>query len=687
MPRLQFLKLKGDLDKSKAAALKRWIVLVCCTLWILISIVRAPASTGTWKDMSIDSSWVIGLAASLQEGAIAGRDFQFTYGPVAQLIASVGAALNIDRSAYPALPMIVLCFWLYGILLFAGIALILSELDWRTVLLVCVMGSVLNLFSEPTSFRNLSLLLCAAVFYRTVTAKSKSTRFVLASLTGVLALWAQLTSLDLGLYAVAMIISASVGLALLPAVQGVGRVWDSANRYITAGGVALAAFTLGNILLSFAFRASSNTYGNYAGLFEYQRLSLDLVQGYNLTTGAPWSLGRVHTILLIIVVTYTIIVAGSRFFSKDETDAACILVLTLTSVIALKSALLRSDIGHISVACGPLVLVFLILGRDELTHRRRGVLWIACGVMLVWMWPWSGVYAFNDLRTVLNRPIAPLQKMINLRRAVTPPEALPPDLQLSLSSGPAKVFSFPYDTYIGSAINQLFVPPALQNYAAPNVGLQRYYVWRLQKHQPQPALVYGVDDIGSPRMDEVQHITRSPGIFQYIYENYELQDDRHFGNGFYILAPRSAPVVMNFTPVQVETIREHAREEIRAPAAVPCLVARLNLRLRYPVTIAISRPAAARVTFLLRDQIVESSRLVPLDNGRSFSTMISLTPPSAFFQLFNDSQVSPPRWDKIQIDFSAADFLDVGPSSVEVLSIECFNKSAKTEVTSHAAIN
>jgi hypothetical protein len=127
--------------------------------------------------------------------------------------------------------------------------------------------------------------------------------------------------------------------------------------------------------------------------------------------------------------------------------------------------------------------------------------------------------------------------------------------------------------------------------------------------------------------------------------------------------------------------------EIRTPAPVPCLIARFDLFVRYPVTMNIGRPVGGRVTFFLGEQVVKSSRLVSLDNGRGFSTFVSLSPPAAFYQLFNDSDVPSPRWDKIQIDFPTADLLDVGPSQIEVRSIECFNKSNGAEVTSHAFIN
>jgi hypothetical protein len=195
--------------------------------------------------MNLDSSWVIGLAASLQQGAIAGRDFQFTYGPASQFVASLGAWLNVDRSAYPTLPLIVLCFWLYSIGLLALIVLVLKDLDWKAILLICGAGAVLNLFSEPTSFRNLSVLLCGVVFYRSAAAQSNSRRFLLALSSGLLAFWAQLTSLDLGLYAIAVIVGVSVGMALL--------AWESAKCYVAAGVVAIATLTAGNIFLSVVF--------------------------------------------------------------------------------------------------------------------------------------------------------------------------------------------------------------------------------------------------------------------------------------------------------------------------------------------------------------------------------------------------------------------------------------------------
>jgi hypothetical protein len=51
--------------------------------------------------------------------------------------------------------------------------------------------------------------------------------------------------LDLGLYAIAVIVGVSVGMALL--------AWESAKCYVAAGVVAIATLTAGNIFLSVVF--------------------------------------------------------------------------------------------------------------------------------------------------------------------------------------------------------------------------------------------------------------------------------------------------------------------------------------------------------------------------------------------------------------------------------------------------
>jgi hypothetical protein len=169
-------------------------------------------------------------------------------------------------------------------------------------------------------------------------------------------------------------------------------------------------------------------------------------------------------------------------------------------------------------------------------------------------------------------------------------------------------------------------------------------------------------------------VTRLPILFRYLYENFQLRDARKYGDGFYILDSRTTPNKMIFSPVTTEVIQDAGRVLLRPAEPTACLLVSLDLIITYPRSILLRRPSGAVVTSHFEGKVVQSSRLVPLDNGKKFSSIISLMNPAEFSQLFGDSELRSPWWDEIEIQFQAIDLVDTLPSTIEVLSVGCFNK-------------
>ena len=145
----------------------------------------------------------MGLPEALHQGDVSGRDFHGTYGPVAQLFAFAGAWFHDSWSPLDALPLILLSFITAAIVLAAIVLFLLKPLGWKACAFIYLCCAGLNLFSEPTSFRALVLLVSSAVVYRALDSESDAGMFFWAALAGVISIVCQLTTAELGIYSIA----------------------------------------------------------------------------------------------------------------------------------------------------------------------------------------------------------------------------------------------------------------------------------------------------------------------------------------------------------------------------------------------------------------------------------------------------------------------------------------------------
>src|SRR4051812_41059578 len=102
-------------------AAKPFVISLFTLLWLVVLVQRAPDEIVKRSEIGIDTSWVAALPETLRQHQISGRDFHFTYGPLAQLIAYAGASLHSPWAALDAVPLITLAFYAASVFLFAAI--------------------------------------------------------------------------------------------------------------------------------------------------------------------------------------------------------------------------------------------------------------------------------------------------------------------------------------------------------------------------------------------------------------------------------------------------------------------------------------------------------------------------------------------------------------------------------------
>src|SRR5262249_43794814 len=107
---------------------KLTVIVVFTLCWLLVGLARSNMP----RDLAgFGGSSLMGLATSLQQGSVSGRDFQSTSGPATQLLAWMATAITKDGSSLSAYGMIVFFFCVVTAILMAVLLLVCDRLSWK----------------------------------------------------------------------------------------------------------------------------------------------------------------------------------------------------------------------------------------------------------------------------------------------------------------------------------------------------------------------------------------------------------------------------------------------------------------------------------------------------------------------------------------------------------------------------
>jgi len=653
---------------------KPFVIAGFSLLWLIVSIVRAPERFVPTADMGIDASCMIALGAGLREAFISGRDFQFTYGPLTQVLAFAGAWFHNPWSPLDALPLIVLAFETASICLLAVSLILLKELDWKDCTFIYIFAAGLNLFSEPTSFRVLAFLLSTVLTCRALNSRSDSAMVRRSVLVGVMCLVAQLTTAEMGLYSIAASLSTFAIWTLLCIWHRARGVAQPQTRSVLISLAVVATTYIGaNVIVSSLLAFSAPSYHYF---FDYQRYALEAIGGYNFTAGLPWELTASQTLGIAIVAAFTL-VAGLGFALKsDSSHAALLLPLLVSSMISLKSAFVRSDTGHITQATSLLLFAFVLIGalyfRNVRSFKTPVILWSGMFGLLWLSWPWAGFYAASDIFVAAGN--SPFQKLMRIRASSSSVEKVLPDELVAAVADTSNtpMLTFPYQNHIAIKLQRKVLAPVLQSFDATTPKLQNFYVEQLEEHGQNLDVVYGMDDIAFPTLDSVQTITRLPIIFDYLYEHFGLTTDAQFGHGFYLLRRITSSRRFNTAEVFFDIHKTSGSEmEIRPQNPSRCSLLKFDLRVNYPAVQYFGRPLPIDLTVFQNEALLLKTGLVAIAPTVPFSTYISLMPPELFHKVFAKGSAPTSSWNLLRIGPRRSDWLGVPYSELHIDKITC----------------
>lgn len=661
MPRLSF---NGRLAGRLAAAL------FACAYCMMPFSLPPDASAG----MGIDSSWMIGLTQAAGQGEISGRDLFSTYGVLFQGLGRLAQGLHATGSLYDSLSILLFLQNLLAVGLLALCLFLIDRIGGHSVLFVMLMLLYLG-FLQAALHRPLAALVAVLVLWRTLRAETQRRRLQGTAGAALLAFLAQLLTFDMGIFAVATGVAGLAALALLsrfglPAPAALPRPRDLLALAATLVGTFLAA-NLG-LGIVFALTGPAGT-----GVLTYWTTMLQIVQGYNYTLSSPWSLQKMPVIVLGLLALYVLGFVVRHLRRLAATDLALFLFLGAFAAVMLKSATVRADMGHIWLGVTPLVMTFLLLGRDWLGERWINPSWIWSGLLLLLLGVWAGV-AIERIQlpfALLHQGIRPWQNLPGL--ATFAPGrlvALPKPLAESRARGGLLVF--PYQDYLAALAGRPLVAPLIQAYQADTAALERLYTARLAARKRPFEVLYAFDGTTSLAFEGVQQVSRNPGIFEYLYGHFQPVVPQTPDPGYLLLERRAAPRRLAGPPL---AFHPNAGGPAPYPGVIldrpaACSLVRLTLRFDYPRRTVLGRASQVAAIFSAGGVPLLQAPLVSLNGRGPFSTYVSLLPAESFRRVL----AGPPGIPGVAFDrlsFVAADssFLAFAPWAVHVDRLDCLN--------------
>jgi len=486
-------KASSTTPSSASSRTRSWVLRHCDLLFLLLFVLASVPPV--WlssralvvvRDTSlIDDNWHLDEVFKLSRGVWVGRDVAFTHGPIFQWLSGVPArSMGLSMGAIYA-TWVTVPAWCALVFVYLTLRLLLPEQPgWKRALLL----SLVIVFWEP-SLRNALPVLLFAVFLRGwyAVCEGRVRTYILGIVAAVLLVTAFLVASDTGIYSSAawIIVSAAI---IFEARRG-KHIFGKSLR-------VLLAFALSAFVLALAVNAVM------ASTFDcrYWKDNALQVSVYRWATPAAMTdagTGRLLGTLIAGAALFLVRTGVKNKVNPVLTERPAFLLGGFAfAVVMLQSALVRSDYGHIVIACFAMVLLSgaILFSFESLPLSLfLAFLAIACSVLVSQpAFQRSGVtWLIQQVRHPLTECPAGFQEF---DRGCFAPE-FTAMLQsasdfLGQSSAPQdRIMVFPYQTKFGIAARRTVAGGLMQAYTASGPELAQLEIAGLES-RPAPAGLY-----------------------------------------------------------------------------------------------------------------------------------------------------------------------------------------------------
>ena len=619
--------------------------------------------------LDLDCSWVVDAQYKLLNGQLSGRDYAFTYGPLSQIIFSIGLLANKSYLVVDGTSFLRTGPYLVSLVLLVLAVALVRDANWKTsVVILFISFATLD---SLLILRPISTVIAIIVMNYAVCQERMQKTLLLATTTGLVCFLGQLITFEIGTFAL-------VGAIIIVVVNAVNELLFSKTNNITKQQqlkktiivliTLVISYTSLNLIIDIYYKTSSPT---YTGFFDYQYYNLQMMGTYAYTMTTPWVMSRSlgFTIIGIFIYSFCFIIYNFRYYSSEQ--RSLYISLLFIAFLQLKSMLVRNDEGHVLLSITPLVFLFLLLAYNSHAQRRFSVAAFILVTALALTSPKTGKW-FDEMTNILANPSIFWQQIAQARSYTMRIAAvLPDDFRVALSPNSSLIL-FPYENIISVALNRSSIAPVLQPYSASNSKLQNYYINNIQKVVNAAEVVYCTK---SSKIDNVDYITRSSLIFEYLLEHFNIKQDKIFDNGCTILQPRQQVYSIPATLVHFQSRPNKDRSKLSFSEAASCTLLRLKITVVYPIIGTFGRTTPIAVRVMSKDVEIVDKTVVPIDVGQPFIAYIYLGDESGSYTLFNPKRTSAivKQIDAIELRSVSFGPFDVHPRSVKIESVECIN--------------
>ena len=651
--------------KFGSQGLKVAVVLVFTVCWLLIILARSQAPR---DPASLEGSSLVGLATAMQQGELSGRDFQSMYGPGAQALAWICTTVTSSRSPLDALGLMVFAFCAASAVLMAAVLLLCDRVSWQQAAVFYGFSIFLNLFYDVFDLRGALLLLNVAFAYRVVAAETLSRRTIWAVATGVLCFVSQLVTFDIGMYAAIAIVC-----TLMAGVNTPRR-----TELLHGAGTFVSTFAALNVALVAFFTLTSPV---HTLVFDYHNYAFEMLRGSHNTLGVLWQLPIAHTVALVVVSLYVLVMCVMTMWRSHPLDGALSSGLAVSAVLWVMTGFVRSDIGHITAAFTPMVVILSFVFPRDWSMPKEAAVWVVIAATVLLAWPMSSISAPTDLLKMVRGEVGAGDTFRDLHTARRPLDETvkaslgAPDQPDQANRRNVPLLPFAYDTYIVPGVRRPLFAPVLETYGVSTPYLEDYYLKALQRRrQAGLEILFGPDRTDDLRTGGVQAITRTPNVFEYIYRNFALVSQEVHADGHYVLAPVDEPPPVSIEPLKFSRMEESLGSGmVKLTTPSTCGLIRVEMQLGYTRRSRFLRLSGIHVYLSDGDQRVWQGSIRALEPNQTFVTYISPLQPSVFHKVFGREPVRGVRWDKLEYRSAPADLLGAKATRVEIFGLECLD--------------
>ncbi|MDE2590285.1 MAG: hypothetical protein KGL95_11565, partial [Patescibacteria group bacterium] len=437
-----------------------------------------------------------------------GKDYIFTYGPLFQWIYSVPAIVfHVPSYVSVQLASILLSACVATSVLYISFCVSDTKTDKVLLppILLFVVG-IVPLLSENTGIRFLLPLVYACFWIKPILQKRISV---------VQIIFLTLLPSFFGLY-VYDLFPQTLLIGCLFLLYMLLRGKESIGRKIY--------YSLSFIVGVIGFQVLTSLLISHSLL--YTKNSLTTLSDYYYVMNTVWEAGKSNYLFvfpLILISIMLVIVNGSFLSGKRKT---ILLLLTITAVTQLRTALIRSDSGHILAALYPSMFLSFIL----LYHfaKIRRVLAALLFILLFMLIPFrDNIYAYISAKNIseIVHVIKNKQQTAFLNIYSFPKEyKIYPQLFEFIAANKGKILVYPYDSVLLNIEHTTYNTYAFQLYGYSNSVVEMRTVSQLRANPPK-YIILEVDGKSTLALDGIPNFTRNPLVFMWMMEHYSATEE------------------------------------------------------------------------------------------------------------------------------------------------------------------